>query len=128
MFKHLILAAATVVGLGQLPFQVQTASSSQNLTRALDQAGVDHFIIACSNPSTCQTGVPGMTYLAQSDPADQTVGYTQGSFWVVSMDTPNQPGATLNINGWGPMVISGTCDGMCILLAQGSPVNALVVH
>jgi hypothetical protein len=116
--KHLILA--TILGLSQLPTQVQTASSSVNVTQGRDQAGTDHFIVAVSNGS-------GVTYTAQGSPT-LTNGYTQGQLFVMIPDVPSQANATLNIDGQGPVSISGTCSGSCILLAQGSKVSKFVVH
>jgi hypothetical protein len=101
-----------------------SADTALMLGRATDQAGSDHSIFAISNcPNLCATG---KRYAANASPT--LTAYTRGQFFVFTPDVTPQPGATLNIDGLGPIAIQGACANVCWLLASGSPVNAFVVH
>jgi len=103
------------------------------LSRSIDQAGTDHSIIATS-------GSVGVTFVATTSPTLTT--YTQNqTFSFIASDHACAIGATLNINGLGPIglkkVIGGALEGVeagdCIqnvpilLRAFGNPVSAFVL-
>ncbi len=102
-------------------------------SRSLDQAGTDHSIIATSAGS-------GVTFIASGSPTLAT--YTQNqTFSFIAADHACAAGATLNIDGLGPIAVKkiiggalvGIAAGDCIqnvpilLRASGSPVNAFVL-
>jgi Malectin domain len=127
---------ASVVS-GQTVISLDTAFA---LDRAMDEAGVDHGLIAVSNPA-------GVTYAATMLPTLST--YTQNQFFAFVPDVTNLANATLNLDGLGPValmklsggavvpVTGGECVGAvssskvpaaaCLLLATGSPVSAFLV-
>jgi hypothetical protein len=114
MLKRLILAV-TSLSIQQMPLQTQQPDTAIYLRRDTDQAGVDHTLMAVSNPS-------GITYSATLNPALQN--YTSGQVFVVIPDVPPQPGATLNVNGLGPLTIQGTCSTpACLMIAVGQGSN-----
>jgi hypothetical protein len=103
------------------------------LSRSLDQAGTDHGIIATS-------GSVGVTFVATGSPTLTT--YTQNqTFSFIASDHACAIGATLNIDGIGPIgikkVIGGLLEGIeagdCVqnvpilLRAYGNPVSAFVL-
>jgi hypothetical protein len=105
------------------------------LDRAMDQAGTDHTLIANSSQN------PGVIFTASASPT-LTV-YTRNSSWNFTPDVTCLAGATINIDGLGPLVlkkISGgalvpVTGGECIagasfpLTPVGSPVvNAMQIH
>lgn len=104
MFKKLILA--TVLAFNQLPTQVQTAASSQNLTLAGDQLGGDHYIAATSLGT-------GLKYKGTGMPPVPL--YVNGQFFIMTTDVPNTTGATLDL-GPGPASLQGTCNQICLVL------------
>jgi hypothetical protein len=103
------------------------------LSRSLDQAGTDHSIIATS-------GSVGVTFVATGSPTLTT--YTQNqTFSFIASDHACSSGATLNIDGLGPIgikkVVGGALEGVetgdCVqnvpilLRAYGNPVSAFVL-
>jgi hypothetical protein len=103
------------------------------LSRSMDQAGTDHSIIATS-------GSVGVSFVASGSPTLTT--YTQNqTFSFIAADHACASGATLNINGLGPIglkkVIGGALEGIqagdCVqnvpilLRAYGNPVSAFVL-
>jgi Collagen triple helix repeat (20 copies) len=103
------------------------------LSRSMDQAGTDHSVIATS-------GSVGVTFVATGSPTLTT--YTQNqTFSFIASDHACAVGATLNINGLGPIglkkVIGGSLEGVeagdCVqnvpilLRAYGNPVSAFVL-
>jgi Collagen triple helix repeat (20 copies) len=103
------------------------------LSRTTDQAGSDHSIIATS-------GSVGVSYVATQSPTLTT--YTQNqTFSFIASDHACASGATLNINGLGPIgikkVIGGALEGVqagdCVqnvpilLRAFGNPVSAFIL-
>lgn len=103
------------------------------LSRSMDQAGTDHSIIATS-------GSVGVSFVATGSPTLTT--YTQNqTFSFIASDHACAIGATLNINGLGPIglkkVIGGALEGVeagdCVqnvpilLRAYGNPVSAFVL-
>ena len=129
MIKRVILAL-TALGFQQMPIQVQTNDPAQYLSLARDQAGTNKTLIAISTtPGTPE--VPGLIYNATLMPP--LPNYTPGASFVMIPDVPTQPGATINVNGVGPIVILGTCSRICGLLyapETNSPAlpAAMVVH
>lgn len=93
-----------------------TAQLLQPVTIGLDLSGQDHYLAATSGGS-------GLSYTAA--PSTPFEPYENGQWWVVHLDTPQQPGATLNIGGLGPGTIVGTCNQICIMLPllEGSSNN-----
>jgi hypothetical protein len=110
--------ANPAIGGTDIGFTADTAVM-QSLQR--DQAGTSHELIAAS------TNAPGVTYTATGNPT-LINGYQSGTWYVLIPDVPTLAGATLNIDGLGPIAISGTCSQICLLLAQSSPVKSFVVH
>jgi hypothetical protein len=108
------------VQMNQLPQQVQMTATSQNLSLARDIQGIDHIVGASS------TIKPGITYVAVTDPPFSA--YTEGQFFIFYPDVPLQAGATLNLNGIGPMVINGTCSNICFLITYPTPPNQFLVR
>ena len=103
------------------------------LSRSTDQAGTDHSIIATS-------GSVGVSFVAAASPTLST--YTQNqTFSFMAADHACAVGATLNINGLGPIglkkVIGGALEGVqagdCVqnvpilLRAYGNPVSAFIL-
>lgn len=113
---------ATVNGVTEVNV---TPDASVLLSRVTDIAGDDHVLLATSSPS-------GITYSASTSPP--IAGYSTGQWFVLIPDVATQPGATLNLQGLGPVSIEGTCSQICILLAVGptaqpsGPVAAFAVH
>ena len=126
--KSLILA--TVIGLTQLPPQVQYTSTDQNLSILRDQAGTDHTLVASSNyPYPAPQSPPdGLHYVAKANPSITPAGAIEGQYFVLIPDIPPQSGATLNIDNIGPIPIQGTCVQECFILAFGNPVNSFITH
>jgi len=103
------------------------------VTRATDQAGTDHSIVATS-------GGAGVAYVASGNPT--FLSYTQNqTLSLIASDHACAAGATINIDGLGPLPLkkllggalvnvgSGDClQNVPILLrAFGSPVTAFVL-
>ena len=99
----------------------------------MDQAGTDHSIIATS-------GSVGVSFVASGSPTLAT--YTQNqTFSFIASDHACAAGATLNIDGLGPIglkkVVGGALEGVeagdCVqnvpilLRAYGNPVSAFVL-
>lgn len=111
-----------------------TSDTATVLTKATDQAGTDHSLAITS-------GGNGKNYQGAPSPTP-SAGITAGSLWIVFPDVANVAAATLDLGGLGPhpmqkvsgaalmIVTGGECPAglPCILIAQGTPVAAWVVH
>ena len=102
-------------------------------SRALDQAGTDHSMIASS-------GGAGTTFLASGSPT--LTAYTQNqTLSFIASDHACTAGATLNVDGLGPVPLKRVSGGSLVgisandclqgvpllLRAFGSPVSAFVI-
>ena len=102
-----VVLLATTVGVSQLPVQVQWQASSQNVTLQTDVTGINHSINATSLSS------PGLKYTTSTK--TPLIGYTQGQYFTMTVDMPNQQSATLDL-GPGPVVLNGTCLNVCLII------------
>src|SRR5271156_6678862 len=92
-------------------------------------AGLFAATFAAKAQVATSTAAPGMKYAASGQPSFQASGYHQGQVLAVIPDVATLPGATLAVDGLQPVPIQGTCEVTgCLMMAIGSPVNALVVH
>lgn len=107
------LAAQTRVGLSQLPTQVQGAAEAATQTLGGDQLFQTHTVVLSS------TNNPGLVYVGSANPSAS--GYVNGQLFVITVDTPNLAGATISINGVGPVALTGICNRVCIVLYDAQP-------
>jgi len=81
---------------------------------------------AWSQARPCQTCAPGLKYAAAGNPAI-SVTAQPGTPFIVTVDQPTQSGATLNLDGLGPIAFQGTCARLCEIITSGTPANAFIV-
>ena len=93
------------------------ADSAVLLTNTADLQGKNHTLIATS------TAKAGVTYAATT--ASPITGYTQGQYFIFFFDVAPQPGATMNIDGIGPLPIQPTCGTPCFMTVIGNPPSLL---
>jgi hypothetical protein len=87
-------------------------------------SAVPSNLVAVSN---CKTCTPGLKYVAGSGlPPRQ--GYTPYQPFVLTVDVPTQPGASLDVDSLGPVTIEGICRQTCWIVPNGSSVSSFAVH
>lgn len=107
-----VLLLATVIPVNQLSVQVQGSVFANNVTLETDITGINHSINATSLSS------PGLKYTASTKAP--LIGYTQGQYFTMIVDMPNQQSATLDL-GLGPVVLNGICNGVCLIIYYQPP-------
>ena len=126
MLRRLLLT--TAIGLTQLPKQVQWSDSAIFLDRVTDKAGIDHGVVGAFDGVNTFNGKAGGPPIG---------AYTQGQWFVFSPNAPLVAGSLLNIDGVGPMplqttpgvaVKGGECPGACVVIANGAPPKAWLIH
>jgi hypothetical protein len=98
-----------------------SAPSLVNGVTTVAVSAVPSNIVAVSKTS------PGLKYTAISG-LPPRLGYTPYQPFVLTVDVPTQPQASLNIDGLGPVTMVGTCQQTCWVVPNGSPVSAFQVH
>jgi hypothetical protein len=69
---------------------------------------------------------PGVAYTASN--MLLWTNYTPYQAFVLHVDVPTQAGASLNVDNLGPVMFEGTCQQVCWIVPNGSPVSAFTVH
>lgn len=76
--------------------------------------------------STCQVCQAGVKYAAAGKPTFLTPP-TQGTQLWLTVDQPTQAGATLNLDGLGPIAFQGTCQRLCELITSQNTTTVFIV-